>query len=260
MAVVGIDLGTTNSLVAHLGEDNRPRSAGGRSTPSVVGLDPKGKILVGSSAKRQLVIHPDRTAAETKRLMGTRESLRLGDRTYSPTEIAAMILRTLREDAEHDLGRAVDEAIVTVPAYFTDAQRQATKAAGEIAGMRVERILNEPTAAALAYGIDHLDREEYVVVYDLGGGTFDVSVLEMFGGVLEVKASSGNSALGGGDFDRLLVAWLRASFEKEHGLDLNGDRTAMARLTDTAERIKVELSTSDSAVARVPFLARTRRA
>ena len=222
----------------------------------MVGLDLQGRLHVGASAKNQLVIMPERTVAESKRQMGSAEIIRLADRTYTPTEIAAILLRALREDAESFLGTAVDEAIVTVPAYFTDAQRQATKCAGEIAGLRVERILNEPTAAALAYGIDHLDKEQYVVVYDLGGGTFDVSVLEMFGGVLDVKASSGNSRLGGGDFDRLLVGWLRSRFEKSHAVDLGGDRQAVARLTEAAERAKVELSLAQTAVVRLPFLAK----
>jgi len=256
---VGIDLGTTNSLVAYL-EDGRPRIApnqrGERSTPSVVALDASQRLVVGSRAKEELVVAPDRAFAEVKRLMGSAEKVRLGDRQYTPTELSAIVLRALREDAERFFGGAVEEAIVTVPAYFTDAQRQATKDAGELAGFRVERILNEPTAAALAYGIDHLDAEEHVVVYDLGGGTFDVSVLEMFGGVLDVKATAGDSRLGGGDFDRALVEQLRAEFERRHGLDLRGDRRAMARLLAAAERAKLTLSTVDVAVVELPALAR----
>ena len=256
---VGIDLGTTNSLVAYL-EDGRPKIApnqrGGRSTPSVVALDGSGRLIVGARAKEELVLAPDRAFAEVKRLMGSAEKVHLADRQYSPTELSAIVLRALREDAERFFGDAVEEAIVTVPAYFTDAQRQATKDAGELAGFRVERILNEPTAAALAYGIDHLEAEEHVVVYDLGGGTFDVSVLEMFGGVLDVKATAGDSRLGGGDFDRALVEHLRADFERRHGLDLRSDRRAMARLLAAAERAKLALSTAAVAPIELPALAR----
>ncbi len=259
MAVpVGIDLGTTNSLVARL-ENGQPtivpNARGGRSTPSVVGLDASGRLHVGASARAQLLTHPDRTVAEVKRSMGTTERVRLGDRTYTPTEVSGLVLRALKEDASLALGDTVEEAVVTVPAYFTDAQRQATKDAGELAGLRVERILNEPTAAALAYGIDRLDAEEHVVVYDLGGGTFDVSVLEMFGGVLDVKATAGNNRLGGGDFDRLLVDHLRAEILRTHGADLRGDARAMARLLAAAERAKMELSDARSAVIDLPLLA-----
>ncbi len=256
---VGIDLGTTNSLVAYL-EEGRPKIApnqrGGRSTPSVVALDGGGRLVVGGRAKEELVLSPDRAFAEVKRLMGSAEKVTLGDREYTPTELSAIVLRALRQDAERFFGDTVEEAIVTVPAYFTDAQRQATKDAGELAGFRVERILNEPTAAALAYGIDHLDAEEHVVVYDLGGGTFDVSVLEMFGGVLDVKATAGDSRLGGGDFDRALVEKLRADFQQSHGLDLRSDRRAMARLLAAAERAKLALSSADVAPIDLPALAK----
>jgi len=256
--VVGIDLGTTNSLVAHL-DGGRPlivaNRAGARMTPSVVGLDRHDRLHVGATAKAQLETHPDRTVAEVKRLMGTPERVALGDRTYSPTEISALVLRALAEDAERALGAKVDEAVVTVPAYFTDAQRQATKDAGELAGLKVERILNEPTAAALAYGLDHLDKEQFVLVYDLGGGTFDVSVLEMFEGVLDVKASSGNNHLGGSDFDRAIVEFLFQEIEREHGLDLRAELKARARLKAAAEQAKIELSTLEAAAVLVPYLA-----
>jgi molecular chaperone DnaK len=258
MAVVGIDLGTTNSLVAFL-DDGRPtiipNRGGARSTPSVVALDRNDRLHVGASARNQLVAMPERSIAEVKRLMGTSEKVRLGDRTYGPQEISGLILRALREDAEAFLGESVPEAVVTVPAYFTDAQRQATKDAGELAGLKVERILNEPTAAALAYGLDHLEKEQHVLVYDLGGGTFDVSVLEMFSGVLDVKASAGNGRLGGGDFDRAIVGWLAEVFEREHRVDLRKDRQAVARLTDAAEKAKIELSTAASTTILLPFLA-----
>jgi len=256
--VVGIDLGTTNSLVAYL-EGDRPQiivnAQGSRSTPSVVGIDRSGRLHVGATAKNQLVAMPDRTVAEVKRLMGTSERVQIGDRSYTPTEVSALILRALKQDAERFFSERVEEAVVTVPAYFTDAQRQATKDAGELAGLRVERILNEPTAAALAYGIDNLDKEQFVLVYDLGGGTFDVSVLEMFNGVLEVKASAGNSRLGGTDFDRALVGWLAAEIERAHGVDVRGDLQAMARLKAAAEQSKVELSSVEATTVSLPFIA-----
>jgi molecular chaperone DnaK len=255
---IGIDLGTTFSLVAVM-EGERPRivpsASGARATPSVVGLDGQGRLHVGATARNQLVAAPDRTVAEVKRLMGTGERVTLGERAYSPVEISAMILRALKRDAERSLGEAVSEAVITVPAYFTDAQRQATKDAGDLAGLRVDRILNEPTAAALAYGIDNLDKEQLVLVYDLGGGTFDVSVLEMYEGVLEVKASAGNNRLGGGDFDRAIAAWLRERFERAHGVDLGGDPVALARLRAAAEQAKIELSAAESTQILLPFLA-----
>ncbi|HVE82156.1 MAG TPA: Hsp70 family protein [Myxococcales bacterium] len=258
MAIVGIDLGTTNSLVAHMEGDRPqiiPNRSGRRLTPSVVGLDRAGTLHVGETAKNQLVSMPERTVAEVKRLMGTAEKVRLGDRTYAPQEISALILRSLKEDAEKQLGTAVEEAVITVPAYFTDAQRQATKDAGELAGFKVERILNEPTAAALAYGVDHLDREQFVLVYDLGGGTFDVSVLEMFEGVLDVKASAGNNRLGGSDFDRAVVEWMAAEIDREHKVNVRGDLRAMARLKAAAEQAKMELSTVTVTQVMLPFLA-----
>src|SRR5262245_46267766 len=258
MSIVGIDLGTTNSLVARM-EGGRPQIIsnrhGKRLTPSVVGLDKSGALHVGETAKNQLVSMPERTVAEVKRLMGTGEKVRLGDRTYAPQEISALVLKSLKEDAERQLGGAVEEAVITVPAYFTDAQRQATKDAGELAGFKVERILNEPTAAALAYGLDHLDKEQYILVYDLGGGTFDASVLEMFEGELDVKASAGNNCLGGADFDRRIVEFLVQQFQRDHGIDLSGDVRAMARLKGAAEQAKHDVSTMDTTSILLPFLA-----
>src|SRR5205814_439995 len=187
------------------------------------GLDRQDQLHVGETAKNQLIAMPDRTVAEVKRLMGTSQKVKLGPREYTPQEISGIILKQLKDDAEKYLGEPIPEAVITVPAYFTDAQRQATKDAGELAGFKVDRILNEPTAAALAYGVDHLDREQFVLVYDLGGGTFDVSVLEMFEGVLDVKASAGNNRLGGADFDAALVAWMASEIEREHKVNVRGD-------------------------------------
>jgi len=254
--MVGIDLGTTNSLVAWLNQARPeiiPNRNGQRLTPSVVGLDRAGHIHVGETARAQLTTHPESTVSEAKRLMGTSARIPLGSREYSPTEISAFILRQLKEDAERFFGERVNEAVVTVPAYFTDAQRQATRDAGELAGLKVERLLNEPTAAALAYGIDHLDAEKHVVVYDLGGGTFDVSVLEMFAGVLDVKASSGNARLGGADFDRLLMQELAARIEREYGLRALDDAHATARLKAAAELAKIALSSVSSTNVSLPF-------
>ncbi|MDP1830059.1 MAG: Hsp70 family protein [Archangium sp.] len=256
--VVGIDLGTTNSLVAVM-EDGRPRlipnAQGHRLTPSVVGLDAEGQVLVGEAARAQLTQHPERTVAEAKRKMGSTETFTLGARSYRPQELGGFVLKRLRDDAERALGEPVKEAVVTVPAYFTDAQRQATRDAGELAGLVVERIINEPTAAALAYGLDRLDAEQHVLVYDLGGGTFDVSVLEMFGGVLDVKASAGNNHLGGADFDLAIVRWLLDAFAAQHGVDLSGDPRALARLKSAAESAKIALSTATVAPVMLPFLA-----
>ncbi|MEW6432596.1 MAG: Hsp70 family protein [Myxococcota bacterium] len=256
--IVGIDLGTTNSLVAFMDGDRPeiiPNKGGKRLTPSIVGLDKNGLVHVGDTARNQLVSMPDRTVAEVKRLMGSDAKVTLGDRQYTPQEISGFVLKSLKDDAERYLERAIEEAVITVPAYFTDAQRQATKDAGELAGFKVDRILNEPTAAALAYGLDHLDKEQFVLVYDLGGGTFDVSVLEMFEGVLDVKASAGNNQLGGGDFDRLIAEWLAAEFEKEHGIDLRKDPKARMRLKTAAEQAKIELSATTSTQIMLPFIA-----
>ena len=256
--IIGIDLGTTHSLVAVMKGD-RPEiianRLGKRLTPSVVGLDKNGQIHVGETARNQLTTAPERTIAEVKRVMGSGERVTLGDRTYSPQEISGFILKALKDDAERALGEPVLEAVVTVPAYFTDTQRQATKDAGALAGLKVERILNEPTAAALAYGIEHLDKEQFVLVYDLGGGTFDVSVLELFEGVLDVKASAGNNHLGGADFDAALVDSLAAVALAQHGIDLKKDPKARARLKAAAEAAKIELSTLPSTVVNVPFVA-----
>ena len=257
-AMIGIDLGTTNSLVAILEGEKPvllPNVLGERSTPSVVGLTPQGQLLVGRSARNQLAVAPDRTIAEMKRQMGSTEGIVLGDRSYTATELSSFVLMALKEDAERYLGQPVTEAVITVPAYFTDAQRHATREAGVLAGLKVERILNEPTAAALAYGLTHLDQEAHVLVYDLGGGTFDVSILEMYSGVLDVRASSGNARLGGSDFDALVVRWLLDQIQQEHGLDLRGDRAAMARLKLAAEQAKIELSAQSSATIQLPFLA-----
>ncbi len=256
--VVGIDLGTTNSLVAHMkGERPEiiPNEAGRRLTPSIVGLDRQDQLHVGETAKNQLIAMPDRTVAEVKRLMGTSQKVKLGPREYTPQEVSGIILKQLKDDAEKYLGETIAEAVITVPAYFTDAQRQATKDAGELAGFKVDRILNEPTAAALAYGLDHLDKEQFVLVYDLGGGTFDVSVLEMFEGVLDVKASAGNNHLGGGDFDRAIAEFLAVEFEKMHGIDLRRDVKALVRMKAAAEQAKMELSTVKSTQVMLPFLA-----
>src|SRR4051794_24839709 len=256
--VVGIDLGTTNSLIAYIDGERPeiiPNRAGKRLTPSIVGLDKQDQLHVGETAKNQLVASPDRTVAEVKRLMGTSQKVKLGTREYTPQEVSGIILKQLKDDAEKYLGETIAEAVITVPAYFTDAQRQATKDAGELAGFRVDRILNEPTAAALAYGLDHLDKEQFVLVFDLGGGTFDVSVLEMFEGVLDVKASAGNNHLGGGDFDRAVADWLAREFETAHGIDLRKDVKAMVRLKQAAEQAKMELSSMTATTIMLPFVA-----
>ncbi len=256
--VVGIDLGTTNSLVAYIrGERPEiiPNEAGKRLTPSVVGLDRADQLHVGETAKNQITAMPDRTVAEVKRKMGTTEKVKIGPREYTPQEVSGLILKKLKDDAEKFLMTDLTEAVITVPAYFTDAQRQATKDAGELAGFRVDRIINEPTAAALAYGLDHLDKEQHILVYDLGGGTFDVSVLEMFEGVLDVKASAGNNHLGGGDLDRMIVEWICKNIEKDFGLDLRRDLKALARMKAAAEQVKCELSTVKSTPIMLPFLS-----
>ncbi len=255
--VVGIDLGTTHSLVAVMKGDRPeiiPNRQGKRLTPSVVGIDKHGAIHVGDTARAQLVSAPERTIVEVKRQMGSTEQVKLGDRTYSPQEISGFILKALKDDAERALGVPITEAVVTVPAYFTDAQRQATKDAGALAGLKVERILNEPTAAALAYGLEHLDKEQFVLVYDLGGGTFDVSVLEMFEGVLDVKASSGDARLGGSDFDAAISDWIADLAKSEHKLDLRADPKARARLKVAGELAKIELSSTMSALIGLPFI------
>lgn len=255
--VIGIDLGTTNSCVAVMegGESVViPNAEGARTTPSVVGFSKTGERLVGQVAKRQAVSNPDRTVSSIKRHMGTNYKVNIDDKDYSPQEISAMILQKLKAEAEAYLGGTVSQAVITVPAYFTDAQRQATKDAGKIAGLEVLRIINEPTAAALAYGIDK-EQDQTVLVFDLGGGTFDVSLLELGDGVFEVKATSGNNRLGGDDFDQRVMDYLVAEFKKAHGIDLSKDRMAMQRLKEAAEKAKVELSGVLTTNINLPFIS-----
>ena len=256
---IGIDLGTTNSCVAVI-EGGEPvviaNVEGNRTTPSVVGFSKTGERLVGQVAKRQAVQNPTRTISSIKREMGTNHKVTVDDKNYTPQEISAMILAKLKADAESYLGEKVTEAVITVPAYFTDAQRQATKDAGKIAGLEVKRIVNEPTAAALAYGIDK-EAEQKVMVYDLGGGTFDVSIIEMGDGVQEVKATAGNNRLGGDDFDQRIINWLVAEFKKENGADLSTDKMAMQRLKEAAEKAKIELSGVTSSAINLPFITMT---
>jgi molecular chaperone DnaK len=254
--IIGIDLGTTYSAVSVV-KGRRPVILPNRQErimPSVVGLSPKGEWLVGTPALNQWVLAPEATVRSIKRDMGTDRSVALGKHTFTPQEISAFILRELKRVAEAHLGQEVRRAVITVPAYFTDAARQATKDAGQIAGLEVMRIINEPTAAALAYGLDR-EEDQVVLVYDLGGGTFDVSLVELVSGVVEVRASHGNTRLGGDDFDDLLAEHLRQAFEKQHGLDLRQDRKAMARLNRAAEKVKIELSTHPFAWAREEYLA-----
>lgn len=257
--VVGIDLGTTNSVVAVLegGEPVIiPNSEGSRTTPSVVAFTKDGDRIVGQVAKRQAVTNPDRTIMSIKRHMGTDHKVRIDGKDLTPQEISAIILRKLKEEAENYLGETVDKAVITVPAYFTDAQRQATKDAGVIAGLEVLRIINEPTAAALAYGLDK-EEEQTVLVFDLGGGTFDVSILEMDEGYIGVKSTSGNNRLGGDDFDQRLVDYLAKEFQKETGIDLTKDRMAMQRLREAAEKAKIELSGLPQTNVNLPFISVT---
>ena len=254
--VIGIDLGTTNSCVSVLEGGSSTVIAnkeGERTTPSVVAFK-DGEIIVGAAAKRQVVTNPD-TVSSVKRLMGTSEKVKANGKEYTPEEISAMILSNLKETAESYLGEKVTKAVITVPAYFNDSQRQATKNAGKIAGLEVERIINEPTAAALAYGLDKQDHTEQILVYDLGGGTFDVSILEIGDGVFEVKSTSGNNKLGGDDFDHRIVDFLVETFKKENGVDLTTDSMAMQRLKDAAEKAKKDLSGMTSTQISLPFLS-----
>lgn len=255
--VVGIDLGTTNSCLAIM-EGGKPQviasAEGGRTTPSVVGFSKSGERLVGEMAKRQAVSNPERTILSIKRQMGTDHRVEIDDKKYSPEEISAMILGKLKKDAESYLGEEVTQAVVTVPAYFNDSERQATKNAGTIAGLEVLRIINEPTAAALAYGLDKQDDTLTVVVFDLGGGTFDVSVLEIGEGVFEVKATAGDTKLGGDDWDERLMTHIAKEFEKEHGIDLLKDKIAHQRLKDAAEKAKIELSQKVTTNVNLPFI------
>ncbi len=254
--VIGIDLGTTNSCVAVMegGEPTViPNSEGNRTTPSVVGFSKTGEKLVGEVAKRQAVTNYDKTIMSIKRHMGEDHKVKIDDKQYSPQEISAMILQKLKSDAEAYLGETVTQAVITVPAYFTDSQRQATKDAGKIAGLEVLRIINEPTAASLAYGLEK-EEDQTVLVFDLGGGTFDVSILELGDGVWEVKATSGNNRLGGDDFDERVIDWLAAEFKKENGIDLKNDKMALQRLKEAAEKAKKELSTVASTSISLPFI------
>ena len=254
--IIGIDLGTTNSCVAVIegGEPVViPNAEGARTTPSVVAFKKDGERVVGRVAKQQAVSAPDRTISSIKRDMGTDRKVTIDDKSYTPQEISAMILSKLKQDAEAYLGDKVTEAVITVPAYFTDAQRQATKDAGKIAGMEVKRIINEPTAAALAYGIDQ-GADQKIMVYDLGGGTFDVSIIEMGDGVQEVLATAGNNRLGGDDFDQKIVDWLIVTFKADTGVDLSGDKMALQRLREAAEKAKIELSGSTSSNINLPFI------
>ena len=257
--IIGIDLGTTNSCVAVL-EGGVPHvitnPEGNRTTPSVV-ADKNGEILVGETAKRQAVTNVANTVSSVKRLMGTDKKVEMGGRKYSPEEISAKILMKLKSDAESYLGEKVTKAVITVPAYFNDAQRQATKNAGKIAGLDVERIINEPTAAALAYGIDKQEKTHTVLVYDLGGGTFDVSILDLGDGVFEVKSTAGNNHLGGDDFDQRIMDYLVSEFKKENGVDLSTDKMAMQRIKDAAEKAKKDLSGMMSAEISIPFIAQS---
>ncbi len=253
---IGIDLGTTNSCVAVIegGEPVViPNAEGGRTTPSVVAFSKTGERLVGQVAKRQAITNPEKTVSSIKREMGSNYKVNIDGKDYTPQEISAMILTKLKTDAEAYLGEKVSQAVITVPAYFTDAQRQATKDAGKIAGLDVKRIINEPTAAALSYGIDK-ETDQKVMVYDLGGGTFDVSIIEMGDGVQEVLATAGNNRLGGDDFDQRVMDWIVGSFKAETGVDLKGDKMAMQRVKEAAEKAKIDLSGITSTNINLPFI------
>ena len=254
--IIGIDLGTTNSCVAVM-EGGQPvvivNSDGGRTTPSVVGFAKSGERLIGETAKRQAITNPDNTISSIKRHMGDHYTVDVDGKSYSPQEISAMILQKLKADAESYLGETVSEAVITVPAYFNDAQRQATKDAGKIAGLDVKRIINEPTAAALAYGLDN-EHEQKIMVYDLGGGTFDVSIIEIGDGVIEVLSTNGDTRLGGDDFDQRVIDYLVAEFKKAEGMDLSSDKMAMQRLKEAAEKAKKELSTVTTTNINLPFI------
>jgi molecular chaperone DnaK len=254
---VGIDLGTTNSVVSVL-EGGEPtviaNAEGARTTPSIVAFAKNGEVLVGEVAKRQAVTNVDRTIRSVKRHMGTSWTVKIDDKSYTPQEISARVLGKLKRDAEAYLGEPVTEAVITVPAYFNDAQRQATKEAGEIAGLNVLRIVNEPTAAALAYGLDKGEKEQTILVFDLGGGTFDVSLLEIGDGVVEVKATAGDNKLGGDDWDERVVSWLVDKFKAAHGIDLTKDRMAMQRIREAAEKAKIELSSSQQTSINLPYI------
>ncbi len=257
---VGIDLGTTNSVVSVLEAGEPvviPNAEGGRTTPSVVGFSKSGEVLVGEVAKRQAITNPDRTIRSVKRHMGTSWSIDIDGKKYNAQEISARILQKLKRDAESYLGDTVNQAVITVPAYFDDAQRTATKEAGQIAGLEVLRIINEPTAAALAYGLDKENKEQTVLVFDLGGGTFDVSILEIGDGVFEVKSTSGNTHLGGDDWDQRIIDWLVTEFKNTEGVDLSVDKMALQRLKEAAEKAKIELSSVQETQINLPFITAT---
>ena len=256
--IIGIDLGTTNSCVAvYEGSEPIviPNPEGARTTPSVVAFSKTGERMVGQVAKRQAITNPDKTVISIKRDMGSNKKVNIDGKAYTPQEISAMILQKLKADAEAYLGSTVTDAVITVPAYFTDAQRQATKDAGKIAGLNVQRIINEPTAAALAYGVDKEDQK--IMVFDLGGGTFDVSLLEISDGVFEVLATAGNNKLGGDDFDQRIIDWMAEQFKKENGIDLRNDKMVMQRLKDAAEKAKIELSGVATSNINLPFITAT---
>ncbi|MCL2611403.1 MAG: molecular chaperone DnaK, partial [Defluviitaleaceae bacterium] len=254
--IIGIDLGTTNSCVAVM-EGGQPvvipNAEGARTTPSIVGFTKTGERLVGDGAKRQAITNPDATVISIKRHMGTNHKEKIDGKDYSPQEISAMILTKLKQDAESYLGETVTKAVITVPAYFTDSQRQATKDAGKIAGLEVERIINEPTSAALAYGLDN-EKEQKIMVYDLGGGTFDVSIIDIGDGVIEVLATSGNNKLGGDDFDERVVDYIITEFKKSDAIDLSADKMALQRVRDAAEKAKKELSSTTTTNINLPFI------
>ena len=255
--IIGIDLGTTNSCVSVMegGEPVViPNSEGSRTTPSVVAFSKDGERLVGQIAKRQAVTNPDHTIISIKRKMGTADKIKIDADTFSPQEISAMVLQKLKTDAESYLGSKVTQAVITVPAYFNDSQRQATKDAGKIAGLDVLRIINEPTAAALAFGMDKEDQDQKIMIYDLGGGTFDVSILDIGDGVFEVLATNGNTKLGGDDFDQKIIDYLVAEFKKSDGIDLSTDKMAMQRLKEAAEKAKIELSGMQQTQINLPFI------
>ena len=257
--IIGIDLGTTNSCVAVM-EGGKPvvvtNTEGSRTTPSVVAFTKTGERLVGEPAKRQAVTNSDRTISSIKRHMGSDFRVEIEGKKYSPQEISAMILQKLKADAENYLGEKVTEAVITVPAYFNDAQRQATKDAGKIAGLDVKRIINEPTAAALAYGLDN-ENEQKIMVYDLGGGTFDVSIIEIGDGVIEVLATAGNNHLGGDDFDQKITDYMISEFKRTEGVDLSNDKMALQRLREAAEKAKKELSSATTTNINLPFITAT---
>src|SRR5213595_255155 len=254
---VGIDLGTTNSVVAIL-EGGEPtviaNAEGSRTTPSVVAFAKNAEVLVGEVAKRQAVANVDRTIRSVKRQMGTDWSVNIDGKKFTPQQISAFVLQKLKRDAEAYIGEKITDAVITVPAYFSDAQRQATKEAGQIAGLNVLRIINEPTAAALAYGLDKGEKEQTILVFDLGGGTFDVSLLEIGDGVIEVKATSGDNHLGGDDWDERIVKWLVDKFKMSNGIDLTKDKMALQRIREAAEKAKIELSSSNSAGINLPYI------